>query len=154
MNRFTALLPIFLAACAPQYVETTVSNPQDLPARRALFAQDPTGLHEAFRDACDSPGDKLATPSRGIVQCRTLPTPDFAAFLLLEYDGALKTPTVVMQKQQRRTDAGQESTMIEFSYFAEVPQKSGQARRIYYKDRQLDQLLDQMMRAAGGTTVE
>ena len=154
MKPITALLPIFLAACAPQYIETTVTNPQDLPVRRALFAQDPEGLHEAFRAACDSPGDTLATPSRGIVQCRTLPTPDFAAFLLLEYDGALKTPTVVMQKQKRRTDAGPESTMIEFSYFAEVPQKSGNARRVYYKDRQLDQLLDQMMRAAGGKTVE
>ncbi|UOA27529.1 hypothetical protein [Pseudosulfitobacter sp. DSM 107133] len=154
MKLISALLPILLAACSPQYVETTVSNPQDLPVRRALFAQDPTGLHEAFRAACDSPGDILATPARGIVQCRTLPTPDFAAFLLLEYDGALKTPTVVMQKQQRRTDAGPQSTLVEFSYFAEVPQKSGTPRRIYYKDRQLDHLLDQMMRAAGGKTVD
>lgn len=154
MKTITALLPILLAACSPQYVETIVSNPQDLPVRRAFFSEDPEVLHEAFRDACDSPGDTLATPSRGIVQCRTLPTPDFAAFLLLEYDGALKTPTVVMQKQQRRTDAGPDSSMIEFSYFAEVPQKSGNSRRIYYKDRQLDQLLDQMMRAAGGKSID
>lgn len=154
MKPILALLPILMAACSPQYVETVVSDPQDLPVRRALFAQNPEGLHEAFRAACDSPGDKLATPSRGIVQCRTLPTPNFAAFLLLEYDGALKTPTVVMQKQQRAADTGPDSAVIEFSYFAEVPQKSGTSRRIYYKDRQLDQLLDQMMRAAGGETVD
>ncbi len=150
MRPFFALILVSLAACAPQYVETVVTSPQDLPKRQAFFAAEPTTLNTAFRDACDSPGDVLASPSRGILQCRTLPTPDFAAFLLLEYDGALETPVIVMQNQQTRVTTPASGTVVEFSYFAEVPQKSGTPRRIYYKDRQLDALLDRMLQAAGG----
>ncbi|MEP6197061.1 MAG: hypothetical protein ABJ162_01530 [Erythrobacter sp.] len=70
-----------------------------------------------------------------------------AAFLLVQYDGALEAPTLVVQKQ---TDADADAFVVELSYFAEVVQKSGNPRRIYFKQRSLDQLMDQLLVATGG----
>lgn len=142
------ILPLVaLGACAPQYVETIATSEQDLPVRRAVFEQNPAPLDEAFRSSCDSPGDVLRQVSRNVVQCRILPPPDLAAFLLLQYDGALEAPSLVVQKETDR-DAG--DFVVELSYFAEVVQKSGTSRRIYFKQRDLDMLMDQLLVATGG----
>ena len=148
MRPILPLLLVALTACAPQYVETVVQDGQDLPVRRAVFAQEPEPLDVAFRSSCDSPGDELRQISRTVVQCRILPPPDVAAFLVLQYDGALAAPTLVVQKETGR-DA-EDGFVVELSYFAEVVQKSGNARRIYFKQRSLDTLMDELLRATGG----
>ena len=145
------ILPFFLvalSACAPQYVETVVTEEQDLPVRRAVFAAEPQPLDAAFRSSCDSPGDELRQVSRAVVQCRIPPPPDVAAFLVLQYDGALAAPTLVVQKETARDAA--DAFVVELSYFAEVVQKSGNARRIYFKQRSLDSLMDDLLAATGG----
>jgi len=147
MRPIFALFLVAAGACAPQYVETVVTDEQDLPVRRAVFATDPAPLDDAFRASCDSPGDELRQYRGGIVQCRILPPPDLAAFLVLQYDGALEAPTLVVQKETDRDDG---SYIVELSYFAEVVQKSGNPRRIYFKQRALDQLMDQLLAATGG----
>ncbi len=147
MRPFLPLLLVALSACAPQYVETSVEPGQDLPVRRALFTEAPAPLDAAFRSSCDSPGDELRQISRAVVQCRILPPPDVAAFLLLQYDGALEAPTLVVQKE---TDQSDGSYVVELSYFAEVVQKSGNPRRIYFKQRDLDSLMDELLAATGG----
>ncbi|MEL7132382.1 MAG: hypothetical protein AAGK77_08220 [Pseudomonadota bacterium] len=76
-----------------------------------------------------------------------MPPPDVAAFLVLQFDGALKAPTLVVQKE---TDRVNDDYVVELSYFAEVVQKSGNPRRIYIKQRALDQLMDQLLIATGG----
>ncbi|MEO0767422.1 MAG: hypothetical protein AAFY75_15525 [Pseudomonadota bacterium] len=145
------ILPIFVlavSACAPQYVETVVTDGQDLPVRRAIFEQEPQPLDVAFRSSCDSPGDELRQISRSVLQCRIPPPPDVAAFLVLQYDGALVAPTLVVQKETARDAAN--AFVVELSYFAEVIQKSGNARRIYFKQRSLDGLMDELLAATGG----
>lgn len=138
-----------LSACAPQYVETIASDPNDIPVRRATFASDPRPLDAAFRASCDTPGDEIRQVSRGVLQCRIPPPPDLAAFLVLQYDGALAAPTLVVQKE---TEQAADNIVVELSYFAEVVQKSGNARRIYFKQRSLDQLMDALLEATGGNT--
>ncbi|MEL6449640.1 MAG: hypothetical protein AAFQ19_00150 [Pseudomonadota bacterium] len=86
-----------------------------------------------------------------MIQCRILPPPDVAAFLLLQYDGALEAPTLVVQKE---TDPADGTYVVELSYFAEVVQKSGKPRRIYFKQRELDRLMDQLLAATGGLVSE
>ncbi|WP_299280586.1 hypothetical protein [uncultured Tateyamaria sp.] len=108
----------------------------------------PEPLDSAFRASCDAPGDVLREVSTGVLQCRILPPPDVAAFLLLQYDGALEAPTLVVQKT---TDENAGNFVVELSYFAEVVQKSGNARRIYFKQRALDGLMDRLLAATGGT---
>lgn len=143
-----ALFAVAAAGCAPQYVETLATSEQDLPVRRAIFAESPGPLDEAFRSSCDSPGDKIKDISTSVVQCRILPPPDVAAFLVLQYDGALEAPILVVQKETGQAD---ETYVVEMSYFAEVIQKSGKPRRIYFKQRSLDRLMDGLLEATGGT---
>ncbi|WP_415920775.1 hypothetical protein [Tateyamaria sp. SN6-1] len=107
-------------------------------------------MDAAFRSSCDSPGDELRQVSRDVVQCRIPPPPDVAAFLLLQYDGALAAPTLIVQKETERDAAG--AFVVELSYFAEVIQKSGNARRIYFRQRSLDTLMDQLLQATGGVS--
>ena len=151
MRPILALLAVGLSACAPQYVETLVTSEQDLPVRRAVFQESPMPLDEAFRSSCGAPGDKIAQISKSVVQCRILPPPDLAAFLLLQYDGALEAPTLVVQKKTAR-DAS--DYVVELSYFAEVVQKSGNPRRIYFIQPKLDTLMDALLEASGGTTTD
>lgn len=148
MRSVLALMLLGVGACAPQYVETIATDGQDLPVRSAVFAQSPAQLDQAFRSSCDSPGDVLRQVSRSVVQCRILPPPDLAAFLVLQYNGALEAPTLVVQKE---TEPEADTFVVELSYFAEVVQKSGNARRIYFKQRDLDQLMDRLLTATGGT---
>lgn len=146
--RFFGLLIIgALTACAPQYVETIAQSDEDLPVRRATFLSDPEPLDVAFRASCDTPGDEIRQVTRNIVQCRIPPPPDLAAFLVLQYDGALAAPTLVVQKE---TDRATGDVVVELSYFAEVVQKSGNPRRIYFKQRSLDTLMDELLLATGG----
>lgn len=147
MRLFLPILMVALAACAPQYIETVATSEQDLPVRRAVFAAEPEPLDTAFRSSCDAPGDEIRQVSRNVVQCRILPPPDVAAFLLLQYDGALEAPTLVVQKQTARQE---QAYVVELSYFAEVIQKSGYPRRIYFKQQNLDRLMDQLLTATGG----
>ncbi len=147
MRPILPILLVALTACAPQYVATVATSEQDLPVRRAAFATQPEQLDSAFRSSCDSPGDEVRQVSGGIVQCRILPPPDLAAYLLLQFDGALETPILVIQKQTDREDGG---FVVELSYFAEVVQKSGKPRRIYFKQRALDGLMDELLTATGG----
>ncbi|MEL6103702.1 MAG: hypothetical protein AAFV87_09905 [Pseudomonadota bacterium] len=140
-----------LGACAPQYEERIATSELDVPVRLALFESQPDPLDDAFRAACDSPGDTIRMMSRGIVQCRILPSPDLAAFLLLEFDGALEAPILVMQKRTTQADG---RYLVEMSYFAEITQKSGAARRVYFQQRRLDSLVDRMLEAAGGVPTD
>ncbi|WP_299612306.1 hypothetical protein [uncultured Tateyamaria sp.] len=149
MRPLIACFAVALSACAPQYVERLATSEQDLPVRRATFAANPTPLDDAFRSSCDAPGDELRDVSKSVVQCRILPPPDIAAFLLLQYDGALEAPTLVVQKE---TDRADDTFVVELSYFAEVVQKSGNPRRIYIKQQALDQLMDQLLAATGGVS--
>ncbi len=148
MRPISLLFLVGLCACAPQYVETLVEPGQDLPVRRAVFEESPKPLDAAFRSSCDSPGDTLKQVSRAVIQCRILPPPDVAAFLVLQYDGALEAPTLVVQKETATSDG---NVVVELSYFAEVVQKSGNPRRIYFKQPELDRLMDQLLAATGGT---
>ncbi|MEM6310739.1 MAG: hypothetical protein AAF754_11870 [Pseudomonadota bacterium] len=134
--------------CAPQYIETTADSPQDVPARRAIFATNPAGLDTAFKDGCSSPGDTITRPNARTLRCNIVPTPQSAAFLLLEFDAKLEPPKMVVEKVTRQLS---DCVLVEFSYFAEITAKSGKPQRVYIPNRSLDRRLDQILRASGGS---
>ncbi|MEL7133892.1 MAG: hypothetical protein AAGK77_15940, partial [Pseudomonadota bacterium] len=68
---------------------------------------------------------------------------------VLQYDGALVAPTLVVQKETAPGGTNR-PFVVELSYFAEVIQKSGSARRIYFRQRALDTLMDDLLAATGG----
>lgn len=99
--------------------------------------------------ACTGPGDEFVILNKQVEQCRTLPTPDAAAFLLLTFDGALEAPLLIIEIKSSPDGPGQ---LVEMSYFAQVKQKSGTSRRVYFKERSVDRLLDALLQSAGGIT--
>ena len=139
---------MLISGCAPQYVGRIAESEADVPVRAAYFSNAPKALDLAFRAACDAPGDEFASLDATTDQCRIPPTPDIAAFLLVTFDGALEAPRLSMQK---RVLPAADGANVELSYFAEVPQKSGSVRRVYFKQPSLDRLIDDMLQRAGGT---
>ena len=141
-------IALLTGACAPQYVEREAASAQDVPVRTAFFSANPESLHDAFKDACNSPGEKFSQPNRETAICRIPPSPRAAAFLLAEFDGKLEAPWLVIQKQSFAED---ENVRVELSYYAEVAQKNGTLRRIYLNSRDIDRMIDLMLRNSGGT---
>jgi len=141
-------IAVSLGACAPQYVEREATSPQDVPVRAAFFDANPEGLHAAFKDACGAPGEEFTEPNAQTAICRIPPSPRAAAFLLSEFDGKLEAPWLVIQKQSFQTS---ENVRVEMSYYAEVPQKNDTLRRIYLNSREIDRMIDLMLRNSGGT---
>lgn len=149
MRHVILCLMLMISACAPQYVGSIAASEEELPVRRALFDAPPKVLNDAFRAGCQAPGDEFRAISRDVEQCLVPPSPDLAAFLVLGFDGALEVPRLIIQK---RALSAPEGVLVEISYFAEVIQKSGNPRRIYFKQARLDALMDQLLRNAGGIT--
>ncbi|MEL6467011.1 MAG: hypothetical protein AAFQ58_18775 [Pseudomonadota bacterium] len=149
MRPIIACFAAALSACAPQYVERVVTDEQDLPVRRAIYQTEVDSVDKAFIKLCDAPGDEVRRFDGDIVQCRSSPTPDFAAFLLLQFDAALEPPTLVVRKKVRKQD---EAFEVEMSYFAEITQKSGEPQRIYLRLPEIDAILDGFLRITGGVT--
>lgn len=147
--RITLLLCLTCAACAPQYVARNPGEPQDLPVRRAIFAANPVDLNAAFEQGCQQPGDVFSQPNRETARCDIVPTPDSAAFLLIQFDAKLEAPSLVVQKVVRKAA---ECFEVEMSYFAEVRAKTGNLQRIYIQSRDLDRQIDQILTTTGGQT--
>ncbi len=145
--RLTLLGCILCAACAPQYVERSADDPQDVPVRRAFFETNPSNLEAAFEFGCREPGDVYSRPDSTTARCNIVPTPESAAFLLVQFDAELEQPTLVVQKTVRPVANCFE---VEMSYFAEIKAKTGNQQRIYIQSRNLDRQIDQILLSTGG----
>ncbi len=147
------LRPACLAAlvlsvgCAPQYVGVVASDPQDVPRRQAAFAANPEGLDIAFKEGCNSPGDTFSRPDRKTARCNITPTPESAAFLLIEFDALLEAPKLIVQKI---TETRDDCYFVEMSYFAQITAKSGNPQRVYIRNRNLDRQIDLILSRSGG----
>lgn len=135
-----------LAACSPIPSKNETPEPAT-PYRSAFFQTNPSSMHDAFRAACDSPGDRYVEPTKTTAVCRFLPSPELAAYLLTEYDGRLEVPYMVLSKETFTRETGVE---IRISYFAEVVQKTGKIQKIYKPTKPLDRRIDTLLKGAGG----
>ncbi len=144
------LAGLFCVACAPQDVAVSQDAGPDIPVRKAYYDSNPTVLHEVFRSGCDGPGDRYSQPNFQTARCAILPTPEGAAFLLIEFDAGLETPKLVVQKVTRRSGEGYE---VEMSYFAQIRSKAGKRQRIYLPRQSLDKQIDLILENTGGTPV-
>ncbi len=147
LHQFVIFSLFACAGCASTLVATIPEDPQDVPARRALYAANPEGLDEAFAAGCNAPGDTFSKPDRRTAQCDIVPTPESAAFLLTLFDAKLEAPKLIVQKL---TDTTQDGVLVELSYYAIITAKSGRPQRVYFQNRTLDRRLDALLRGFGG----
>ena len=148
---FWVLAGLVCLSCAPQDVVVPAEDSPRIPVRKAYFATNPLVLHEVFRVGCDGPGDTYDEPNWRTARCAILPTPEGAAFLLIEFDAELEIPRLVVQKVTRRSGEGYE---VEMSYFAEIRSKDGVRQRVYMPRETLDRQIDMILENTGGTPVE
>ena len=137
-------------SCTPQDIAVQPADGPQIPVRKAYFETNPSVLHEVFRAGCDGPGDRFTEPNWQTARCSILPTPEGAAFLLLEFDADLEIPRLVVQKVTRRSGDGYE---VEMSYFAQIRSKSGQRQRVYMQRETLDRQIDLILTNTGGTPI-
>jgi hypothetical protein len=147
---FWALAGLLCLSCAPQDVAVQAGDSPQIPVRKAYFATNPSVLHEVFRVGCDGPGDTYDEPNWQTARCAILPTPEGAAFLLLEFDAGLELPKLVVQKVTRRAGEGYE---VEMSYFAEIRSKAGKRQRVYMPRDTLDRQIDLILANTGGRPI-
>lgn len=148
---FWVVSGLLCLACTPQDVAVPSADSPDIPVRKAYFDSNPEVLHEVFRTGCDGPGDTFSQPNWQTARCAILPTPEGAAFLLIEFDAELEMPKLVVQKVTRRAGEGYE---VEMSYFAEIRSKTGKRQRVYMPRAALDRQIDLILTNTGGTPIE
>lgn len=148
MRSYILVLAGLISGCAPQYVERTATTDAELPVNEARFDERPERLHAAFRDSCQGPTDSYSVIGQDQARCQMIPPPDVAAGLLVQFDGALEIPKIIVERMTRPADDG---FVVGISYFASVPKKSGGNQRVYLRSRDLDRTIATLFRAFGGT---
>ncbi len=148
-----------LAACAPPPLTVAALPDPAVPVAGALqpgqqqayFAAWPQTLLTAARAACSEPGQSPAEPAPGTIRCETLPTPDIAAALILNYGGTVESlPLYIVSFTTAPQDTGY---LVTADSYVIVPQTDGTLREVRLPDPAVDAGLQDLMRAAGGNPV-
>jgi len=117
-------------------------------AQQAYFAQFPAGLFGAAAAFCVQPGQSVMRPRPDEVRCESLPDPQTAAAIILEFNGTVEElPTFVIAFLGRDTSSGY---LVTADNYIRVPQRSGGTRQIRFEDARVAQDLEKLHEAAGG----
>ncbi|MEL6551140.1 MAG: hypothetical protein AAFQ54_12935 [Pseudomonadota bacterium] len=137
-----------LCACAPR-VELSAG---DGPGRQSAFFQEfPTPLFEAIASGCQGELDRLTLVSERELLCETLPTPEAAASLILQFSGDVEDlPTLVTTLEA--TERG-EGFAVVTEYFYRVPQRGGEVAEVRFAEPRVQRIIQRAFTAAGGTPI-
>lgn len=150
MRALLFVLCLGLAGCTD--LPTTGGAPAagDAPAgaQQAYFTDYPNTLFTAAAVVCDEPGQMAVRPNANEVRCESLPDPEAAAALILQFDGTVEAlPTFIIAFLGRETAEGY---LVTADNYIRVPQRNGGVRQIRFNDPQTAQDLRELLRAAGG----
>lgn len=133
------------AACAPSLAPSA----GDAPGRQsALFTEFPEPLFDAVGEGCQGEADTLSRPSTTELVCESLPSPQAAAALILEFNGDLeRLPTFVttLSAQERA-----EGFVVTTEYFYRVPQRSGEVAVVRFSQPRIEATVRRVFASAGG----
>jgi hypothetical protein len=116
---------------------------------QAFFAAWPQTLLTAARAACSEPGQSPTEPAPGTIRCETLPTPDIAAALILNYGGTVESlPLYIVSFTTAPQGTGY---IVTADSYVVVPQADGTLREVRLPDPAVAAGMQDLMRAAGGT---
>lgn len=150
MRVATFLISFALAGCtgistfsnAPNAGQTSGS------AQQAYFSAKPMRLFAAAAALCDGPGQTVVTPNNNEVRCESLPDPESAAAIILQFNGTVEAlPLLIIAFAGRDTDQGY---LVTADNYIRVPQRSGPAQLVRYNDPLTGEKLAELLSAAGG----
>ncbi len=135
---------------------TACATPPDPPPRpesevgieRAFFASYPDRLFATLAAVCDGPGQTVVRPAENRLLCESLPDPESAAALIMNYDGtASDLPRFVIGLS---ADPEGEGFAVATYYYIRVPQASGKVVEVRLRDPALVREMQRTLQAAGG----
>jgi hypothetical protein len=117
-------------------------------ASQAYFTEYPERLFFVAAELCDGPGQSVVKPNRNQVRCESLPDPESAAALILQFDGTVEAlPKLVIDFSGRDTPQGYLMTV---DNYIRVPQRNGGAQQIRFEDLEIANDLAELLESAGG----
>ncbi len=144
-----ALLAV-VAACteAPTSGGQLTQPTQQAGAAQALFSSRPADLYAAAGEVCDAPGQNVVRPNANEVRCESLPDPESAAALILQFDGDVEDlPKFVIAFTGAPTSAG---FVVTADSYIRVPLRGGGAQQIRFPDPRIEAELQALLVQAGG----
>jgi hypothetical protein len=153
------LILVAVPACAPRPLAVASLPATAVPAdgalqpgqQQAFFAAYPQTLLTAARAACSSPGQAPTEPAPGAIRCETLPTPDIAAALILNFGGTVESLPLYIVSFTSTAQGG--GYLVTADNFVVVPQIDGTLREVRLPDPRVDEGIEDLLIAAGGTPV-
>ncbi|WP_296417493.1 hypothetical protein [Pseudooctadecabacter sp.] len=143
-------LGLLAAGCA----ETTSSGgsfaagAQPAGAQQAYFEGYPAGLFFAAGAVCDGPGQDVVRPDENEVRCESLPDPQTAAALILQFDGTVEDlPRFVIAFSGLQDTAGY---LVTADSYIRVPRREGGAQQVRFPDERIEAELARLLVDAGG----
>ena len=117
-------------------------------AQQAYFTGYPERLFVAAGLVCDEPSQSVVRPNANEVRCESLPNPESAAALILQYDGTVEDlPKFVISFKGLQTNEGY---LVTADNYIRVPQRDGGAQLIRFPDPQVSRDMVRLLEAAGG----
>ncbi|MCF2872827.1 hypothetical protein L0664_17300 [Octadecabacter sp. G9-8] len=117
-------------------------------AAQAYFTGYPARLFFVAEELCNGPGQSVVKPSRNQVRCESLPDPESAAAIILQYGGTVEAlPKLVIAFSGRNTADGYLMTV---DNYIRVPQRDGGAQQVRFVDQQVTDSLAELLATAGG----
>ena len=143
-----------VAGCTEATTSGGAQAPIDVPAgaSQALFTSRPAALFEAAGAVCSAPGQTVVRPNANQVRCESLPNPESAAALILQFDGTVEAlPKFVIAFTGAPAAEG---FIVVADTYIRVPQRDGGAQQIRFPDPALKQDLQTLLTQAGGRPIQ
>lgn len=134
-----------LLGCAPVIEQSQGDGPG---RQSAFFESFPTLLFASIASRCQADTDRLTRPSQSELICESLPTPEAAAALILEFDGDVEELPVLVTTLSAEEEAGGFAVTTEYYYL--VPQRSGEVAEIRFAEPRVQRTIRRALSAAGG----
>lgn len=146
---FRALGTVWILGLAAACSTSLAPSSSDAPGRQsALFTEFPEPLFDAVGQGCQGDADTLSRPSATELICESLPSPQAAAALILQFNGDIEQlPTFVttLSAQERS-----EGFIVTTEYFYRVPQRTGEVAVVRFSQPRIEETVRRIFASAGG----
>ena len=143
-------IALIVAGCTEMPVSTAPTALQAPPegTQQAYFTDYPERLFAAAGAVCNGPGQSVVQPNANEVRCESLPDPESAAAIILQFNGTVEElPKFVISFSGQTTSQGY---LVTADNYIRVPQRSGGAQQVRFPDLSVEKEMSALLSAAGG----